>query len=212
MGRNSLKEIRQKEIIRAFYKIAKKEGLENASIAKVAKEMEINPSLIMHYFATKENLVYGLIEFILDKYLLIYNKEKKDGTDSLEALLQTINNIFSKKWNTFFDDGVSYSSYALTFRDKYLKKKYKYVLDILRLRLEELIAQCKNEGKLNIENPALIADLIYTISDGAYYYLCLTEDKKEYEEKLTMYMKQAISLLNIKTYALPQKDKLPQLQ
>jgi hypothetical protein len=36
MGRKSLKPLRQKAIIKAFYKVAKKEGLENASIAKVA--------------------------------------------------------------------------------------------------------------------------------------------------------------------------------
>lgn len=50
MGRKSLKEPRQKEIIRAFYKIAKKEGLENASILKTANLIGITPSLIMHYF------------------------------------------------------------------------------------------------------------------------------------------------------------------
>jgi hypothetical protein len=32
MGRKSLKPIRQKGIIKAFYKVAQKEGLENASI------------------------------------------------------------------------------------------------------------------------------------------------------------------------------------
>jgi len=54
MGRKSLKETRQQEIIKVFYKVAKKEGYENTSIAKIAKVMDINPSLIMHYFETKE--------------------------------------------------------------------------------------------------------------------------------------------------------------
>ena len=72
MGRKSLKGPRQKEIIKAFYKVAKKEGLENASIAKTAELININPSLVVHYFKSKDYLVYGLIEYILDKYLLIY--------------------------------------------------------------------------------------------------------------------------------------------
>ena len=72
MGRKNLKEARQKEIIGAFYRLSKKEGLENASIAKTSELININPSLIMHYFKTKDYLVYGLIELILDKYLLVY--------------------------------------------------------------------------------------------------------------------------------------------
>jgi AcrR family transcriptional regulator len=66
MGRKSLKEIRRKEIISAFYNVSIKEGLENSSISKVAKEMDINPSLVMHYFNTKEDLNFGLINFILE--------------------------------------------------------------------------------------------------------------------------------------------------
>ena len=35
MGRKSLKKIRQKEILKAYYAVAKREGFENTSIAKV---------------------------------------------------------------------------------------------------------------------------------------------------------------------------------
>ncbi len=41
MGRKSLKESRQAEIVSAFYKLAKKDGLENASIAKTAALREV---------------------------------------------------------------------------------------------------------------------------------------------------------------------------
>ena len=67
MGRKSLKNTRQKEIIEAFYTVAKQEGLENTSFAKVAKLMGINTSLILHYFESKETLLFGLINYILDK-------------------------------------------------------------------------------------------------------------------------------------------------
>ena len=75
MGRKSLKPIRQKGIIKAFYKVARKEGLENASIAKVAAVLDVNPSLVIHYFETKQDLIHGLIEYILERYRLIYNPE-----------------------------------------------------------------------------------------------------------------------------------------
>jgi AcrR family transcriptional regulator len=200
MGRKSLKTLRQKEIIKAFYKIAKKEGLENASIVKTAAVMDINPSLIMHYFQTKEYLLYGLVEYILDKYLLIYQVDKKD-MDGKSTLLTVIDNIFSKKWNTLFDDGVSYSCYSLTFRDKEIRKKYKILLDSLRKTLEEQIRACNKEGVLAVKDPAFTADLIFVLVDGAYYYLSLVDDKKEYQSKLHIYKQQALQLLNFRAPA-----------
>lgn len=197
MGRKSLKIIRQKEIIRTFYKVSKKEGLENASIAKAAKDMGINPSLIMHYFATKDDLIYGLIDYILDKYLLIYRVNLSTEKDPKSALLGVIDNIFSKKWNSLFDDGVSYSCYSLTFRDKRIKRKYKLLLDTLRKTLEDLIISCNKKKIIKVADPSLTADLIFVLVDGAYYYLSLVEDKKEYETKLKQYKHRAIQLLHL---------------
>jgi AcrR family transcriptional regulator len=202
MGRKSLKTPRQKEIIKAFYKLAKKEGLENASIAKTAALLDMNPSLVVHYFQTKEALVYGLIEYILDKYLLIYKIPPEYSGDPKKALLKVIDNIFSHKWNTLFDDSVSYSCYALAFRDKTIKEKYKKLLDTLRQNLQQLIIDCKGQGILSVKDPVLTADLIFVLVDGAYYYLCLVSDKEEYQHKLEQYKKQAISLLNFASSAL----------
>ena len=201
MGRKSLKEPRQKEIIKAFYKVAKKEGLENASIAKTAESVGINPSLVMHYFKTKEHLVYGLIEYILDKYLLIYKIPPEYAAHPKKALLKVIDNIFSNKWNTLFDDSVSYSCYSLAFRDKIIKEKYKSLLDALRQKLELLILDCKNMGMLEVEDPALVANIIFVLVDGAYYYLSLVTDKEEYQHKLMQYKTQAIDYLNFVSLA-----------
>jgi len=196
MGRKSLREPRQKEIIKAFYKVAKKEGLENASIAKTADVIGINPSLVMHYFKTKEHLVYGLIEYILDKYLLIYNIPPEHAAHPRRALLAVIDNIFSSKWNTLFDDSVSYSCYSLAFRDKIIKAKYKDLLDTLRERLRQMIQDCKDMAVLEVEDPALTADIIFVLVDGAYYYLSLVTDKQEYQRKLMQYKRQALTHLN----------------
>jgi len=196
MGRKSLKEPRQKEIIKAFYKVAKKEGLENASIAKTAEVIGINPSLVMHYFKTKEHLVYSLIEYILDKYLLIYKIPPEYEGHPKKVLLAVIDNIFSSKWNTLFDDSVSYSCYSLAFRDKVIKEKYKSLLDALRERLRLLIQDCKDLGILSSEDPAFTADIIFVLVDGAYYYLSLVSDKQEYQRKLMQYKRQAVAHLN----------------
>lgn len=197
MGRKSLKEPRQKEIIIAFYELAKKEGLENASIAKTAQSINIPPSLIMHYFKNKEYLLYSLVAYILDKYLLIFDIRSGKKLSPLEELLQVIERLFSQKWNLLFDDSVSYSCYALTFRDKTIQGKYRIMLKALRSQLAALITRCQESGEIQVASADITADLIFVLVDGAYYYLSLIRDKKEYHENLKRYKDQAISLLNI---------------
>ena len=206
MGRKSLKETRQREIIKVFYKVAKKEGLENTSIAKIAKVMDINPSLIIHYFQTKEELTYALIDYILDKYLLIYKISRDSNVPLLEALTTVIDDLFSKKWNNLFDDGLFYSCYALTFRERKVKAMYKDLSDSLRERLAALILRCKQEKVLKVKDPRRTADLIFALVDGAYYYLSLADDKVEFNSKITEYKHEALRLLGIRNTLILTQD------
>ncbi|TCD01352.1 TetR family transcriptional regulator [Pedobacter psychroterrae] len=201
MGRKSLKGTRQLEIIKVFYKVAKKEGYENTSIAKIAKVMDINPSLIIHYFETKEDLTYGLIDYILERYLLIYTIKQKDGI-TLEDLHHTIETLFSKKWNLLFDDGLFYTFYALAFREKRIKEKYKTILDSLRQGLAALIVQCNEKKLIAVKDPQITADHIFVLVDGAYFYLSLENDNKAYTERLEYYKNQAFQILGIEPAVL----------
>jgi len=196
MGRKSLKETRRLEIIKVFYQVAKKEGYENTSIAKIAKVMDINPSLIIHYFETKEGLTYELIDHILDRYLLIYTVKHK-GEATLDDLQKTIEMLFSKKWNLLFDDGLFYTFYALAFREKKIKLKYKLILDALRNGLALMIEQCNARCVTHVEDPHGIADFIFVLVDGAYFYLSMESDKKAYTERLAYYKQKAYDALSI---------------
>lgn len=201
MGRKSLKETRQLEIIKIFYKVAKKEGYENTSIAKIAKVMDINPSLIIHYFETKEDLTYALIDYILERYLLIYTIKNKDAV-TLSDLQKTVEMLFSKKWNLLFDDGLFYTFYALAFREKKIKEKYKTILDSLRLALASMIERCNEKHLIRVEDAKTAADLIFVLVDGAYFYLSLESDKKAYAERLDYYKSKAYQILGIEKLIL----------
>jgi AcrR family transcriptional regulator len=208
MGRKSLKGTRQLEIIKVFYKVAKKEGYENTSIAKIAKVMDINPSLIIHYFETKEDLTYGLIDYILERYLLIYTIKQKDAV-TMADLQRTIEMLFSKKWNLLFDDGLFYTFYAMSFREKRIKEKYKTILDSLRLGLANLIEQCNEKQLIDIKDPQTTADLIFVLVDGAYFYLSLESDNKAYTERLDYYKNRAFQILGIDPLLLTDLVPVP---
>jgi len=196
MGRKSLKGIRQKEIIESFYNVSVKVGLENASISKVAKEMGANPSLILHYFNSKEELIFGLINFILERYKSIFTSADSDK-DPKKKLIHVINNLFSREWNDYIDDGVFYSCYALIFRNDKIKDAFKDVHLYLRQQLDQRISEAKKQNVIDIESPEETAELIFVIVEGAYYYLSFYYDKDNYHEKLQLYREAAFDLLDM---------------
>lgn len=197
MGRKSLKSVRQKEIIKAFYKVAKQEGLENTSVAKVANEMGINTSLILHYFKSKEALLFGLINYILESYISLYTID--DNENSNTKLRKTIDNLFSRDWNSLIDDGVFYSCYTLIFRDDNIKEAFKNLHDSLRAFLTEIIQEAKKENIIDVKDPKETAELIFILVEGSYYYLSLFDTRsEEYNAKIKSYKATALSLLNFK--------------
>ncbi|MBT34307.1 MAG: TetR family transcriptional regulator [Thalassobius sp.] len=197
MGRKSLSDVRKKQIVEAFYEVAKREGLENASIAKIADEMGIQPSHVIHYFKNKEELIFSLIEYNLEKYSLMYQPEFDESLPPLEALTQTIDNLFSKQWNALYDDGVFYSCYALTFRNPEIREKYRALHDSLHEMLASAIERCNQSGDTKIDDVKATSQLIFTIIDGAYYYLSMLEDKEEYLSRMKYYKNTSLKLLNL---------------
>ena len=197
MGRKSLRVDRRKESIRAFYKTAKKQGLHNVSIGKLATAMDMNPSLIIHYFKTKEELVFGLIEYILDRYKNLYIAGKSKEQASIDVLHEVLDNLFSRKWNKLVDDDVFYNCFTLIFRNPRIKEKYKALHDSLRSMLADILDRCKEDGYLFTGDTYQTADLIFLFVEGAYYYLSMTNDPKEYEEKMNLYKNQALEILDL---------------
>lgn len=195
MGRKSIKALRRQEIIAAFYKTAKNEGLHNASIAKIAEAIDVNPSLILHNFKNKDELVLALIDYILSRYQKIYFTQKEGS--SIDHLHEVLKNLFSRKWNALISDDVYYSCYSLIFRNNVIRSKYKELHDSLRVWLEQHLVECIKEGSLHIDDPKRTANLIYTILEGAYYYLCMEKDAAKKDEIMEQYRQHAYQILGL---------------
>jgi AcrR family transcriptional regulator len=184
---------RKKEIILGFYEMCKQDGLENVSIAKIGNHLKMPPSLIMHYFSNKGLLVLGLIEHILHQYQLIYKPIiLKLKTDDELDINQLVDQLFSREWNLLFDDGVFFSCYAFIFRDKKIKNEYKKLHFKLRATLKKILD--KDEG-LFLRDTELLAEKIFVVIEGAYYYLSMLDDPKEYDQKLNIFKGQVYDLI-----------------
>lgn len=192
--KNKISETRKKEIIEGFYYLAKENGLENTSIAKIGKHLGIPPSLVMHYFPTKDNLILNLISYILDQYLLIYKpkiEELKDNQEEIDPKA-LVDRLFSRDWNQLFDDGVFYSCFALIFRNEVIKKEYRKLHEKLRESLKEILNMDEN---LKEKDTELLAEQIFVVVEGAYYYLSMIDDEKTYNQRLSFFKDQVYDLL-----------------
>lgn len=191
--KQSIREERKKEIISGLYDLSRQEGLENVSIAKIGKHLGMPPSLVMHYFPNKRLLFLGLIDHILHQYQLIYKPivsklEKKPRVDP-ELLVER---LFSREWNLLFDDGVFFSCYAFIFRDQSIKKEYKKLHVKLRITLKTLLDK---DEVLVMGDTRLLAEKIFVVIEGAYYYLSMMDEAREYDQKLKIFKDQVYELI-----------------
>lgn len=197
MGRINLTNQRQKEITIAFYEVAKKVGLENASIAKVADEMGISKGLIMHYFATKESLIFALYEQILESYLNFVVAEKYLNISTKKELVAYISSLFSREWNLYIDDGVFYSFYALIYQNEQVSALYREFLKTLRNGIATILQNCKDKCVIYNSDVVLTSNILYAMIDGAYFQLGAHINNKEtYDKEAELFINHALSLLD----------------
>lgn len=184
---------RKKEIIEGFYQLSKENGLENTSIAKIGNHLGMPPSLIMHYFPTREILISHLISFILQRLLKIYTPIIQElRVQNYTDPHTFVDRMFSRDWNLLIDDGVFYSCFSLIFRNDRIKKEYRNLHLKLRENLKEILDQ---DEKLKLKDTELLAEQIFVVVEGAYYYLSMIDDEELYEKKQLIFKNQVYDLL-----------------
>lgn len=174
-------ELRKPDILKNYYQVILKEGIEGASIAKVAKRMKINPSLIIHYFATKDNMTVALVDYMSKIYNRLF-MEMKIETDNPEKRLDRLVEIFcSDEWYNNTDISGDFSIFSISFRNK---KVFKHVqnmyLDFIKLIRNELEIAASS-GKIKIGNPQRTAELIVSALEGYRHFKHFYIDQSESE-------------------------------
>jgi hypothetical protein len=133
----------------------------------------------------------------LERYRLIYDLGNCTG-NSKDRLKKVIGSLFSREWDKLFDDGVFFSSYSLIFRDKTIKKHYKNLHDDLRQMLTNILKDANENGVIEIDDVERMADLIFILIEGAYYYLSMVSNRTEYNSRIAFYQKTVWSMLNMR--------------
>lgn len=166
MARKSKGEVRKREILEHFYDVLVAEGLEGASIAKIAKKLKVHPSLILHYFSTKEEMVLALVDFIIEKYESTFLPNLEEVKDPLKRFHLFFNILFGLEYDKLVDDSVFAACYYLSLRNPSIRKAFQSMFIRLRRVVLQEIQLYQEAGIIQADDPEKMADLIIAIEEG----------------------------------------------
>lgn len=170
MGRKSKAKIRKQEILSHFYEVIIEEGFEGASIAKIAKRMDVNPSLLIHYFSTKDAMVLGLIDYIVNTYSSHLLPDFSQVSDPAERWDDVIDVLTHHQWDVIMNQIVFYSCYTLSLRNPDIKERFVDLYREIVQRLSEEITFASKNGILSVKDSEKAATWIMSIIEGANFF------------------------------------------
>lgn len=198
MRKNLKAEIRKPQILENFYQVIIQEGIEGASIGKIAKRMNIHPSLIIHYFKTKENMTLELVDLLIEKYeapefLQFDHIENMD--QRFHALMDT---IFSFEWSRTIDPGIHFCFYYLSFRHPEIKKRFKRMIQRFRNYLIRELEQFIKCGIIKTKDAKTAADIIVTLMEGLEFHAHFLSEGQPFDNFARIAKKIALGMLKVK--------------
>ena len=174
-------ELRKPDILYNFYQVIIKEGIEGASIAKVAKRININPSLILHYFTSKDNMIVELVDYWSKLYNRLFTGMKIETNDPYKRLDRLVEIVCSDEWYNNSNISGDFSFFSMSFRNKrvfkHIQNLYNEFINLIVIELEAASA----DGKIKINNPVRTAELIVSILEGYKHFKHFFIDESESE-------------------------------
>ncbi len=195
MRKNQKAEIRKSEILENYYQVIIKEGLEGASIGKIAKRANIHPSLIIHYFKTKEKMTIELVDLLIEKYEapeFLDFSHIPDLNERFQALMDT---IFSLEWSRTVDTGVHFGFYYLSFRKPAIRKRFREMFKRFRDYLVHELEIYQEAGIIKVKDVEMAADFIVTLMEGLEFHAHFLSDGQPFETFANASKEIAVKLL-----------------
>ncbi|MEL6676855.1 MAG: TetR/AcrR family transcriptional regulator [Bacteroidota bacterium] len=195
MGRKSKALVRRQEILSHFYEVIIEEGFEGASIAKIAKRMDVNPSLLIHYFSTKDAMVMGLIDYIVDTYsshLMPDFSAVEDPRERWDDVLDVVSKI---QWDRIISNRVFYSCYTLALRLPEVNERFQELYKGLVNTLEIEIRHASEARLIPVTDPKMAAQMMISFMEGINFYQHIASPPLEVENREALMKKSIVAML-----------------
>ena len=170
MGRKDKSHLRRKEIIENCYNVIAQHGWENATLKRIGKEMGVAPSLLMHYFSSKEELFHSVFDYMIERMDSTYLEKISPTASSRKRLELFLETNLSFELPNAVADNVFYGALYLSLKDEKLKKSFRKIYDHDRDLISKMVRNLIDEENLEGINPELVAVQIVSFIEGLYLF------------------------------------------
>ncbi len=170
-------EVRKSEILGCFYEIIVEQGIEGASIGRIAKRMNIHPSLIMHYFSTKENMIIELVDYIIDKYWSLLRNIRVEHADPDERLHELMDILWGDEWYRTTDISADFSVIAISFHNHEVSERLQRLYSRFKTYLCEEFRTFMDAGVIREQDPVHAAEIVLSMLEGYRHFNHFYVDK-----------------------------------
>ncbi len=175
-------EVRKPDILLNFYQVILEEGIEGASIGKVAKRMDIHPSLIIHYFQSRENLSIALVDYVIRRAGEIYHELIVESGDPGRRLRNLVEIFFSEAWYGMSDLSGDFAILSMSGREPRIHARLKDMYAILKKLIIGEMAKIHDAGGAGIRDPKRAAEIIIAMYEGYRHFKHLYIDEEDAEK------------------------------
>lgn len=182
MGRRDKSDVRRMEILEACYQVVAAKGLEGATLKRIGKEMGVAPSLLMHYFASKEDLIQSLVDYMILKMDTAFLAQMEQLPTARERLQLYLNKNLSFEVPQAVDDKVFYGAFYLSLSDERIRRSFRKVYDHDRAVIRKLLADYAAEVGIEGLEPGLLAIQWVSFFEGLYLYRVVYGDSRQLRE------------------------------
>lgn len=172
---------RKPAILKAFYQVIESEGFENASIGKVAKKAEVHPSLVIHYFGTKEAMVMELVDDVLKTYAELFRQLPRDG-EPAERLERLLDLIWSRQWHEAVGFSSVFSFLALSQRAPEVMERVKNLYGQYRRYLVAQVEFLRQSGIVQVSSSTAVVEALISLSEGSHYFCRFHVPQERFDE------------------------------
>lgn len=140
-SRRELNKIKsRKRILRASRKLFSSKGYDATMMEDIAQSAEVSKATVYNYFSSKESLLTGTAQEVLDMAKQLAEKQQKNGMDSLH-IIRNILDAFVHASIAFPD-----ISRRITYLSTYPNSALYHIYEDLFELLYELVEKSKTEG------------------------------------------------------------------
>jgi AcrR family transcriptional regulator len=173
--------LRKPEILKSFYETIVEEGIEGASIGKVARRMGIHPSLIMHYFSTKENMTLELVDSVIREYANLLTHILVGRDDPRERLLHLNDLLWSEQWYGMTKISADFAMISMSFRNAEIDARVRRLYALFRKFISKELQGFMEAGIIRPQDPGTAAQIVITMLEGYRHFKHFYVDEESSE-------------------------------